>query len=65
MKLKKPLICLPALITMIVLLSLVSPAYSQRFSAAMIAGANACQIDGDMLAGYDKVGLTGGIKAII
>ncbi len=65
MKLKKPLICLPALITMIVFLSMVSTAFSQRFSAAIIAGANACQIDGDMLAGYDKVGLTGGIKAIM
>jgi len=30
-----------------------------------MAGINACQIDGDQLAGFDKVGLTGGIKAIV
>ncbi|MBK9981665.1 MAG: PorT family protein [Saprospiraceae bacterium] len=65
MKLKKPLICLPVFLTMIVVFALVSPVYGQRFSAAVTGGINACQIDGDMLAGYDKVGLTGGIRAII
>lgn len=38
---------------------------SQRFAAAMVGGLNACQIDGDELAGFDKVGLTGGLKAIM
>ena len=35
---------------------------AQRFSAGLVAGLNASQIDGDELAGFDKVGLTGGIK---
>jgi hypothetical protein len=39
--------------------------HGQRFSAALLGGLNACQIDGDELAGFDKVGLTGGIKAIM
>ena len=30
--------------------------------AGLVAGLNASQIDGDDLAGFDKVGLTGGIK---
>ena len=38
---------------------------AQRFSAAIVGGLNACQIDGDDLAGFDKVGLSGGIKAIM
>ncbi|HJW30872.1 MAG TPA: porin family protein [Saprospiraceae bacterium] len=38
---------------------------AQRFSAALTAGFNASQIDGDDLAGFDKVGLTGGVKAIM
>jgi hypothetical protein len=37
----------------------------QRFSAALLGGLNASQIDGDDLAGFDKVGLTGGFKAIM
>lgn len=39
--------------------------HAQRFEAAAVAGLNACQVDGDDLAGFDKVGLTGGIKTII
>ena len=35
---------------------------SQRFSAALVLGINASQIDGDGYAGYHKVGLTGGAK---
>lgn len=38
---------------------------AQRFGAAMVAGMNACQIDGDQLAGYDKIGLTAGFKTMI
>ena len=41
-----------------------SPLYGQQFNAGLIAGFNASQIDGDKLAGYDKLGLTGGIKSI-
>ena len=32
------------------------------FRPVCLAGLNASQIDGDELAGFDKVGLTGGIK---
>lgn len=35
---------------------------AQQFGASLAAGFNASQIDGDLLAGFDKVGLTGGIK---
>ena len=38
---------------------------AQRFEAGLIAGLNACQIDGDELAGFDKVGLTGGVKTVM
>ena len=34
----------------------------QRFEGAVVFGFNASQIDGDFLAGYDKLGLTGGLK---
>lgn len=34
----------------------------QRFGAAIIVGGNASQIDGDELAGYDKLGLNAGIR---
>ena len=53
---------------MIIVLSVIAPyssVFSQRFSAGVLAGINACQIDGDQLAGFDKVGVTGGIKAIL
>jgi hypothetical protein len=33
-----------------------------RFEGALVLGLNASQIDGDQLAGYDKLGLTGGVK---
>lgn len=38
---------------------------AQQFSASLTAGLNASQIDGDDLAGFDKVGLSAGAKAII
>ena len=38
---------------------------AQRFGAAVVAGMNASQIDGDQLAGYDKIGLTAGFKTMI
>ena len=51
---------------MTLLLSLVSGSIqAQRFSAGIVGGANASQIDGDQLAGFDKLGLTGGLKAIV
>lgn len=36
----------------------------QRFKAGFVGGINACQIDGDDLAGWDKLGLRGGVTAI-
>jgi hypothetical protein len=39
--------------------------HAQRFGAALLGGFNASQIDGDDLAGFDKIGITGGIKAIM
>lgn len=65
MKLKNPLICLPVAITMAVCTLVPWAANAQRFSAAITGGINACQIDGDDLAGYDKLGLTTGLKAIL
>ncbi len=35
---------------------------AQRFGGSAVVGLNLSQIDGDGLAGYDKAGLTGGIK---
>lgn len=36
--------------------------YGQKFSAAIVLGFNASQIDGDGYAGYSKVGFTGGAR---
>lgn len=38
---------------------------TQRFKAGIIAGITASQIDGDASAGYNKVGLQGGLRGII
>lgn len=35
---------------------------AQTFSAAAVLGFNAAQVDGDQLAGFDKVGLVGGLR---
>ena len=35
---------------------------AQRFSAGLILGINASQIDGDLYAGYSKIGIVGGIQ---
>jgi len=35
--------------------------YSQEFKGGLLAGMSASQIDGDGLAGYDKIGLAGGV----
>lgn len=67
MKLKKPL-GLQGLSTMIICIWMLGnppEMNAQRFSAAILGGLNASQIDGDDLAGFDKVGLTGGFKAMI
>lgn len=38
---------------------------SERFNAGVIIGFNTSQIDGDFYTGYDKNGLTGGLKGIV
>ena len=43
---------------------LVLTAQTGRFRAAVVGGLNAAQIDGDDLAGYNKPGLRGGLRAI-
>ncbi len=65
MKLKKCQIRLLRTLTLFILLFSFSSVYSQRFSAGIVGGLNASQIDGDLLAGFDKLGLTGGIKAVV
>ena len=40
-------------------------ANSERFNAGLVIGINYSQIDGDYFTGYDKKGLTGGIKGIV
>jgi len=66
MNVRKPLLSLHVIVATIILahvfpLSL----HAQRFAAALVGGLNACQVDGDELAGFDKVGLSGGVKTIL
>lgn len=65
MKLTKPLICLLRSVIGILLIGYSGTLQAQRFSAGIVGGVNASQIDGDLLAGFDKVGLTGGIKVVV
>ena len=37
----------------------------QRFKAGVILGANAAQIDGDLSAGFNKLGLSGGLRGVV
>ena len=62
MKLEKTLIYPRLAAVLLLLLPTLSFGQFQRFSAGLLGGVNCSQIDGDMLAGFDKVGLTGGIK---
>ena len=41
-----------------------SSAQEQRFNAGLVVGLNASQIDGDQLAGFDKLGLTAWVRGI-
>ena len=65
MKLKKPSICLRIILFAFLIQCSAATVYSQRFATAAVAGFNASQVDGDMLAGFDKVGFTGGVRAIV
>jgi hypothetical protein len=46
------------------LLFLINHSHAQRFGAALLAGPNISQVQGDELAGYHKLGITGGLKGI-
>jgi hypothetical protein len=63
MKLKKPLIWLS--FTIVAMMKLTGFFWTIRTVFSRIAGGfNACQIDGDMLAGFDKVGITVELKPL-
>lgn len=53
---------LPVLISFVFLTIWVANLNGQGFNAAVLTGINAAQIDGDDLAGYNKLGLHGGLK---
>jgi len=66
MNVRKPFLSLRAILLVGILMALIPASLkSQRFAAALVGGMNACQIDGDDLAGFDKIGLTGGIRTIM
>lgn len=48
--------------TMLCLFAFLCDADAQRFGASAVLGVNASQIAGDQLAGFDKVGIHGGLK---
>ena len=47
------------------LLQCIAPLKAQTFKAAVVAGGNASQINGDLIAGFDKLGLHGGLKVSV
>lgn len=53
------------LLPLLLMASLSGRAQEQRFNAGIVAGFTAAQLNGDQNAGYNKVGLTGGLRAII
>ena len=66
MKLEKSLIYLRLTLSGLLILLLIGVGNAQqRFSAGLVGGFNASQIDGDELAGFDKVGLHAGFITTI
>jgi hypothetical protein len=65
MKVEKTLIYIRCLLVLLFLTLSQTSGQAQRFGAAIVAGMNASQIDGDQLAGYDKIGLSAGFKTMI
>ncbi len=63
MKLEKLMMCVRCLLGLWILVLGTTAVNGQRFGAGFVAGFNASQIDGDDLAGFDRVGLTAGIRA--
>ena len=53
-----------SLLLLFICIQLTATAQTGRFRAAVVGGLNAAQIDGDDLAGYNKPGLRGGLRAI-
>ena len=48
----------------LILVSSFSSATGQTFRAAIVGGLNASQINGDLIAGFDKLGIHGGLKVV-
>ncbi|NND05719.1 MAG: PorT family protein [Saprospiraceae bacterium] len=48
----------------LILVSSCSIATGQTFRAAIVGGLNASQINGDLIAGFDKLGIHGGLKVV-
>jgi len=63
MKLRKSPICLFLILAGASILAPQAALVAQSFSMSAVAGFNAGQIDGDDLAGFDKIGLTAGLRA--
>lgn len=57
-------ICLPPAAAIIALFCTLQLAAQPRFKAGIVAGVTASQIDGDLSAGYNKLGLQGGLRVI-
>lgn len=51
------------LVFLMLVLLLSGTLHAQRFQAGLVGGINMAQIDGDELAGFNKLGFMGGIKA--
>ncbi len=62
-----PLRFLPGILffTLLLLPRFADAQRQQRFKAGIIAGITASQIDGDASAGYNKVGIQGGLRGIV
>ena len=52
------------LIAFTVLIFCTSVQAQRRFQGGVVVGLSASQIDGDLMAGYDKLGLIGGIRTV-
>lgn len=63
MKLRKFDICLLKAPVAALLMLFSRDVAAQEFVMSAVTGFNACQIDGDNLAGFDKIGLTAGLRA--
>lgn len=62
MKLEKSLIYLRFVLSLVTLQVFTLHGYAQqRFSAGLVGGFNAAQVDGDLLAGFDQIGLHAGL----